>query len=125
MRYGRKYGNRIIKNAKGKFDSRLEWHRFCFLQEAQDKGIITNLRKQVPFELIPKQPYKDTFGKKHTERSCVYIADFVYMFEGREVIEDVKSEATRKKDSYIIKRKLMRQRGNPIREVLHSAEDIL
>lgn len=85
------------------FDSRKEarrWQELCLLQRA---GKITDLRRQVPFELIPAQ-YADG---KCVERAVKYVADFVYT-ENREVIvEDVKSEATRKNKEYIIKRKLM------------------
>lgn len=39
----------------------------------------------------------------------VYVADFVYtdLKTGKKVVEDVKSEATRKDKAYVIKRKLM------------------
>lgn len=43
------------------------------------------------------------------EKECAYIADFQYhnAKTGDLVVEDAKSEATKKKESYIIKRKLM------------------
>ena len=46
-------------------------------------------------------------GIRVVERSTDYVADFVYTEDGKTVVEDVKSVATRKKESYIIKRKLM------------------
>lgn len=60
-------------------------------------GIIQDLREQVKFELIPKQD---------GERSCSFYADFVYFQDGKTVVEDVKSPAT-KTPEYVIKRKLM------------------
>jgi hypothetical protein len=42
------------------------------------------------------------------ERAVTYVADFVYFNEyGVQVVEDVKSDYTRKEKDYIIKRKLM------------------
>ena len=42
------------------------------------------------------------------ESAVKYIADFVYTDAGgKTVVEDVKSPATRKKESYVLKRKLM------------------
>ena len=95
-----KYGNTKCKSMDGqKFDSIKERNRYYELQLMQKAGIITNLRRQVKFVLIPKQD---------GEREVAYKADFVY--EDREtgltVVEDVKSSAT-KTAEYIIKRKLM------------------
>lgn len=95
-----KYGN---KKRNG-FDSNKEaerWQQLCFLQKA---GKITDLKRQVKFELIPAQ-YQDGIC---VERACNYYADFTYKEGGRLVVEDVKSEITRKDKAYIIKRKLMR-----------------
>lgn len=80
----------------------------------QRGGMISELRTQVPFELIPTQREPDTVGKrggikqgKCIERSCVYYADFVYKDKnGAQVVEDAKSPPTRTED-YVIKRKLM------------------
>lgn len=66
---------------------------------------ITNLRLQVPYELIPKQ--RLTTGK--TERSVKYIADFVYEENGITKVVDVKGY--RRGTAYavfVIKRKLMK-----------------
>lgn len=77
------------------FDSRREANRYAELKLLQRAGKIKNLRRQVPFELIPSQD---------GERAVKYIADFVYEENGKEIVEDVKG--FRPKD-YIIKRKLM------------------
>ena len=83
------------------FDSKAEAYRYLDLVMLQNSGAITNLEMQVPFELIPKQ------GK---ERPVHYIADFVYYENGQKIVEDVKSQITRKKSDYIIKRKLLKFR---------------
>lgn len=96
-----KYHNKKTRTSDGiEHDSQKEAYRWMVLQLLQKAGDIGDLERQVKFELIPKQD---------GERSCCYIADFVYtdLKTGKKVVEDVKSEATRKKESYIIKRKLM------------------
>lgn len=96
-----KYHNQKTRTYDGiEHDSRKEASRWMALQLLQKAGEIEGLERQVKFELIPKQD---------GERSCCYVADFVYTDTktGKKVVEDVKSEATRKKESYIIKRKLM------------------
>lgn len=78
---------------------------------AQRAGVISNLREQVPFELIPAQYSVDTATSriakpKLIERACRYIADFVYTDNetGQTIVEDTKGVRTKE---YIIKRKLM------------------
>lgn len=115
-----------------KYDSGGELKRWLFLQEQERKGVISDLRKQVAYELVPRQTEtvavemktRTKYVEKFREHPVCYIADFVYVLDGRTVIEDFKSSITRKKESYIIKRKLMRQQGHPIREVLHASEDV-
>ena len=103
-----KYGAKRI----GGHASRKEHDRAAQLRMWQRAGIISDLPEQVPYELIPAQ-----FGECGTdlkgkpvricvERSCKYIADFVYTDNetGQTVVEDTKGMRTRE---YIIKRKLM------------------
>lgn len=63
-------------------------------------GKITGLKTQVSYLLIPAQ-YENG---KCIERSCRYVADFVYWQDGNLVVEDAKGLKT---DVYRIKRKLM------------------
>ena len=93
-----KYHNR----RSGCFDSRKEAERYGELLLLQRAGKISNLQRQVRFQLIPAQ-YKDG---KCIFRSVTYIADFVYEKDGEKVVEDVKGFRT---PEYIIKRKLMYQ----------------
>lgn len=78
------------------FDSKAEAARYKELAMMQRAGIIDGLTRQVEFELIPKQS---------GERSCNYIADFVYTENGERIVEDCKGMKT---PGYIIKRKLMK-----------------
>ena len=97
-----KYGNRPQQIGAEKYRSRREAKRHQQLLGLQAAGLLANLRREVPFELVPKQRKAD--GK--AERSVVYIADFVYTQRGVTVVEDLKSPAS-KTPAYVIKRKLM------------------
>lgn len=103
------------------FDSLKEYRRFCDLRLLEKSGAITDLKRQVPFELIPAQ-YEEIptgefyrrgdrkgqpkFKRVCIEQSVVYNADFTYTENGKTVVEDTKSSATKTKD-YILKRKMM------------------
>ena len=97
-----KYGNRKTILDGIEFDSKREAERYAELKLLERAGEIQNLQRQTPFVLIPKQ----TIDGKMVERPCVYKADFTYTEHGQDVVEDVKSDATKTKD-YIIKRKLL------------------
>ena len=56
------------------FDSRREAQRYAELKLMERAGIISDLRTQVKYTLIPAQ--KKLSGG--TERACTYTADFVY-----------------------------------------------
>jgi len=103
-----KYGNRKTELDGMLFDSKHEAERWAELKWMERAGMVTDLKRQVPFVLIPAQ--RDENGKV-VEREVKYIADFVYLLhDGKSgwarVVEDAKSEATRTKE-YVIKRKLM------------------
>ena len=113
MNQRRKYGNKKVELDGVVFDSAKEAKRWSELVLLQKAGEINFLRRQVPFELIPKQ----TIDDKVVERACTYIADFVYMEKGKKelTVEDTKGFKT---PEYIIKRKLMlREYGIRIMEI--------
>lgn len=101
-----KYGAKKVKASDGQvFDSRKEFQRYGILKLLERAGKISELRRQVPFELIPRQG---------TMRECRYVADFVYREGGQTVVEDCKGYRT---EAYRIKKKLMRWvHGITIRE---------
>lgn len=117
-----KYGNKKTIVDGIVFDSSKEAQRYSQLVMLQKAGEISELERQKEYELIPAQyeeiPTGETYkrgdlkGLPKTKRVCIeqavkYVADFVYQDkEGRTVVEDAKSEATRT-EKYIIKRKLM------------------
>ena len=102
-----KYGNTKIRVDGRLFDSKAEAARWQELQLLERAGEITELERQVEYELIPKQK---------GERAVKYIADFRYIdHEGKTVVEDTKGVRT---PVWIIKRKLMlRVHGIRVREV--------
>ena len=124
-----KYGNKKVVIEGEVFDSRREYMRYQDLAFLERCGAISDLKRQVVYELIPAQREKSTKvykkGRKKgqpiegkiIEKAVTYKADFVYIDSatGKEVVED--SKGMRTKD-YIIKRKLMLYiHGIKIREV--------
>ncbi len=95
------------------YDSKKEYQRANQLKLMQRAGEISDLQEQVPFEIIPTQ--RDEAGNL-LERSCRYIADFIYKDKkGKLIVEDTKGVRT---PEYKIKRKLMLQvYGISIKEV--------
>ena len=95
-----KYHNkRVVLDGKV-FDSKKEAERYQVLKMLENANIISNLSRQVPFELVPKQK---------NERAVKYIADFMYVetATGKIIVEDVKGFKT---DVYKLKRKLFKYR---------------
>lgn len=130
-RFGAKYGARKITLPDGsRFDSKLEYSRYLVLCDWADKGIIQDLQRQVKFELIPTQYVevkqlskrgKETSKQRVAERPCFYVADFVYTYQGQQIVEDSKGKRT---PEYVIKRKLMRLNGHPIFETKSPTQPI-
>lgn len=98
------------------FDSKKEHKRYIELKAMQQRGEIFGLEHHTKFELAPKTKLK---GEKRAKPALRYFADFTYYNgEGQYIVEDVKSEATRKKDSYRNKKHLMKTVLNiDVREV--------
>lgn len=101
MRLG-KYNNKRINTEDGWFDSQRELKRWEQLKLLECAGEIDrgSLKRQVKYELVPKQG---------AERSVSYRADFVYKVRGKEIVEDAKGFRDR---VYKIKRRLMLWRYN-------------
>lgn len=110
MRYGRsKYHARKTTVDGITFDSKREADRYLVLKGMEDDGAIEDLRRQVRYELMPAF---DVDGRHY--RPVYYVADFVYVEDGKEVVEDVKGMIT---DVYKLKSKLFaRQYGMSIKE---------
>ncbi len=129
-----KYGAKAVTAPDGqKFDSKAEYHRWCELRLLERAGKISDLQRQVKYELLPAiyetySRYSDKTGKRLKdgrriiEKEVAYIADFVYKDEqGQTVVEDVKGYRDPSSAGYakfVLKRKMMLHfHGIKIREV--------
>jgi hypothetical protein len=119
MRKRNKYGSRKIERDGQVFDSLLEYRRWRELLLLERAGKIQDLQRQVSFELIPAQYEEIPTGEYYVrgerkgqekikrvcvEQSVVYVADFVYTEDGKQIVEDTKGFETK---DFIIKRKLL------------------
>lgn len=94
-----KYRNKTYYVKGERLDSKREGVAYIDLLWKQEKGLITDLQRQVKFEL---QPHYKMNGK--TIRAITYIADFTYYdVEGKYHVVDVKGFKT---EVYKIKKKL-------------------
>lgn len=82
MGAGNKHNNKKPVIDGIKFDSVAEGNRYILLKRKERDGLIKNLRLQVKYPLCIN-------GFK----ICDYIADFVYSFGGKEIVEDYKGMA--------------------------------
>ncbi len=109
----RKYNNQRVEYDGRVFDSLKEYRRYRDLKLMQRSGLISDLHLQVPFELVPavydevevQLKTKVKMEKKCVQRSIRYIADFVYMKDGKMIVEDTKGFRTKE---YELKKKMMR-----------------
>lgn len=116
-----KYHNKKVWYDGIEFDSKKERDYYILLKQKESEGEITNLRLQVPYVVIPKVMGEKTVVKHLKkgdkiitkpyvrQRETQYFADFVYSdpVTGQDEVIDVKSKITRKKESYILKKKMM------------------
>ena len=90
-----KYGNKRVSIDNISFMSKKEANRYVDLKRLFAAGIISDLKLQVCYEL--------NHGGTHSYK---YIADFVYMENGQQVVEDAKGFRTavyRKKAKLMLK----------------------
>lgn len=128
-----KYGNRKVALNGMEFDSAKERDRWIALKDAESKGIISNLERQVTYELIPKiteqvvvhKKTKDIVKEKFVQHPLTYTCDFAYMKDGNLVVEDVKASPKFIDETYKVKEKVFRYKfGFSIRRVYKATEEI-
>ena len=116
-----KYNNRKTEVCGITFDSKKEAECYLVFREMEKKGVISDLKMQVGFELLPavygtrtkvkhlKSGDREMQERYLRQRPTYYYADFTYTENatGNYVVVDVKSPATRKKDAYVLKKKMM------------------
>ena len=87
------------------YASKKEAKRSAELHLLEKAGLISELKEQVPYILIDKSEHG---------RAIKYVADFVYIENGKQVVEDTKGFKT---DVYRLKKRLMAERyGIEIKE---------
>lgn len=113
-----KYRNKKVTIDGEVFDSKREATRYKELKLLERCGAISDLKRQVTYELIPTQREKSTRvytkGRKKgqpiegkvIEKAVTYVADFVYIDKatGKTIVEDSKGFHTK---DYILKRKML------------------
>lgn len=87
------------------FDSKKECERYKTLKVWQEQGLIEGLTCQESFELARGVKIA---GESKKRPSVRYVADFVYVKDGVQVVEDVKSAITKKDKVYRLKKHLMK-----------------
>ena len=95
-----KYANQRVEIDGQAFDSKAEARYWGHLQIRLKAGEISNLRRQVPFELAPAVVIG---GRKRPPLR--YVADFVWEEGGKTVVADVKGAVP---EAYRIKRHLLK-----------------
>lgn len=95
-----KYRNKKVTTEDGTFDSRWELTVWEQLKLRQRAGEISDLQRQVPFELIPSA----TLDKRKLP-AVRYVADFVYQENGNKCVVDAKGGESL--PEYKLKRRLM------------------
>ena len=90
-RVHRKYGNKKTQFAGLTFDSKAEARRYAELQLLERAGRISDLRRQVPIELVPGVKL---WGAVRARPAIRLIVDFCYQERGVTVWEDTKGMET-------------------------------
>lgn len=128
-----KYKNHKIEFNGIKFDSKKEMQRYILLKEAENKGIIQDLKLQVRFELIPaiKEEYvehlktKDKIKTRTVQLPITYTCDFQYYKNGELIVEDVKASKSMLPKEFVLKEKMMfALKGIKIKKVFSIKEEI-
>ena len=126
-----KYNNKKIVNEFGTWDSKKEFQRWLVLKEAEAQGVITDLQRQVKFELIPAVREKYIKHLKTKDKECertlqlpiTYACDFQYTKNGETIVEDVKASPKMLPKDFILKEKMMfALKGIKIRRVFSANE---
>ncbi len=130
-----KYRNEKVTFQGMSFDSKKELQRYLFLLDAERRGVISDLQRQVKFELIPAitEEYvehlktKDKVKTRTVQFAINYCCDFTYKNGDTLVVEDVKSSPNTAAldDTFLIKEKLFFWKyGYRIRRVYKPTEPI-
>ena len=110
-----KYKNEKVEFDGIKFDSKRERDRYMVLKDAERRGVISELKCQPIFELMPAIYHdevkhlktKDKIIKRCDQLAITYRGDFQYMKDGNLVVEDCKISKYLIPKEYVLKEKMM------------------
>ena len=113
--YSGRFKPKKVENEYGVFDSKSEYERYLLLLDMERNGLITDLKRQVTYELLPQQTkvvrkqlktkIKDVI--KIVERPMTYTCDFTYYKDGEYVAEEFKGSKYCIDEGVRIKKKLL------------------
>lgn len=128
-----KYNNSKVEIDGIKYDSKKESQRNAYLELMQKQGLISDLKRQVVFELIPTiyedkvvhLKTKDKIVQRVAQKAVTYKADFTYIKDGQLVVEDVKASASYAAldKTFILKEKMMRYFHGIVIKRVYKAND--
>jgi hypothetical protein len=98
-----KYHNHRVKRGEYTFDSKAEAERFARLKAYEEAGHISDLQVHPTYELFPA--FTDRTGKR--QRAIIYEADFAYVQDGVQIVEDIKGALT---EAFKLKQKIFLSR---------------
>ena len=114
--YSGRFKPKKVENEYGVFDSKSEYERYLLLLDMERNGLITDLKRQVTYELLPKQTKivrKELKTKvkevvKVVERPMQYTCDFTYYDkDGEFIAEEHKGSKWNVDEAVRIKKKLL------------------
>ena len=114
--YSGRFKPQKVENEYGAFDSKSEYERYLLLLDMERNGLITDLKRQVTYELLPQQTkvvrkqlktkIKDVI--KIVERPMTYTCDFTYYDkDGEFIAEEHKGSKWNVDEAVRIKKKLL------------------
>lgn len=128
-----KYKNSSFMIDGQKWDSKKEYNRWLVLLNARKNGIISELERQVKYELVPavREQYiehlktKDKIKERVVQQSISYTCDFRYKKGDEIVVEDVKASPKLLPKEFVLKEKLMfALKGIRIRKIFSANESV-
>ena len=114
--YGGRFKPKPIETEYGHFDSRSEYERYLVLLDMERNGAITDLKRQVTYELLPQQTKvvrkalktKVKEVVKVVEQDMKYTCDFTYYNkDGEFIAEEFKGNKYCIDEGVRIKKKLL------------------
>ena len=114
--YSGRFKPQKVENEYGAFDSKSEYERYLLLLDMERNGLITDLKRQVTYELLPKQTKivrKELKTKvkevvKVVEQDMKYTCDFTYCDkDGEFIAEEHKGSKWNVDEAVRIKKKLL------------------